>query len=159
MTLAIRPSGLGFVPSRLRAVRRADIAARLRMITRLLRVVTAGLVVWIVILGVSLPTNDSTRQWRLLWVGFDSVELAGLATTLWALYRSRSLAIPAALITGTLFACDAWFDVVLSWGSRGWWFSLATAVLIELPLAALLWSSAVAMLRALIEQRQDGQPG
>jgi hypothetical protein len=77
-------------------------------------VVLAGLQVWIVILGVSLPTADTTRQWRLLWIGFDTAEVAALGVTLWAVYRSRQLAIPAALITGTLFACDAWFDVVLS---------------------------------------------
>lgn len=112
--------------------------------------VVTGLVVWIVILGVSLPTADSTRQWRLLWIGFDTVELTALAVTLWAIYRRRQLAIPAALITGTLFACDAWFDVVLSLGTRWWWFSLATAVLFELPLAALLWDSARTMVHAVI---------
>lgn len=112
--------------------------------------VVIGLVVWIVILGVSLPTADSTRQWRLLWIGFDTVELTALAVTLWAIYRRRQLAIPAALITGTLFACDAWFDVVLSLGTRWWWFSLATAVLFELPLAALLWGSARTMVHAVI---------
>jgi len=113
-------------------------------------VVVAGLLVWIVILGVSLPTADTTRQWRLLWIGFDTAEVAALGVTLWAVYRSRQLAIPAALITGTLFACDAWFDVVLSWGTHGWWFSLATAVLVELPLAALLWGSARSMAHAVI---------
>ncbi len=110
----------------------------------------AGLLVWIVILGVSLPTADTTRQWRLLWIGFDTAEVAALGVTLWAVYRSRQLAIPAALITGTLFACDAWFDVVLSWGTHGWWFSLATAVLVELPLTALLWGSARSMAHAVI---------
>jgi hypothetical protein len=117
---------------------------------RLLSVAVAGLLVWIVILGVSLPATDATRQWRLLWIGFDTAEVAALGVTLWAVYRSRQLAIPAALITGTLFACDAWFDVVLSWGTHGWWFSLATAVLVELPLAALLWGSARSMVHAVI---------
>jgi hypothetical protein len=115
-------------------------------------------VVWIVILGVSLPTANATRQWRLLWIGFDTAEVAALGVTLWAVYRSRQLAIPAALIAGTLFACDAWFDVVLSWGTHGWWFSLATAILVELPLAALLWGSARAMLHAVIA-RQIPQAG
>jgi hypothetical protein len=73
--------------------------------------------------------------------------------TLWAVYRSRQLAMPAALVAGTLFACDAWFDVVLSWGTPGWWFSLAGAVLLELPLTVLLWGSARAMVHVVIARQ------
>jgi hypothetical protein len=150
MTLALRPAGRYLVSNRRHAAPPKDITGRVRALTRLLSVAVAGLLVWIVVLGVSLPTANATRQWRLLWIGYDTAELAVLAVTLWAVYRSRQLAIPAALIAGTLFACDAWFDVVLSWGTRGWWFSLATAVLVELPLAALLWGSARAMVHEMI---------
>ncbi len=150
MTLALRPARRYLLSNTRDATPQKDITGRVRALTRLLSVVVAGLLVWIVILGVSLPTADTTRQWRLLWIGFDTAEVAALGVTLWAVYRSRQLAIPAALITGTLFACDAWFDVVLSWGTHGWWFSLATAVLVELPLAALLWSSARSMAHAVI---------
>jgi hypothetical protein len=142
MTLALRPARRYLLSNRRLAAPQKDITGCVRALTRLLSAVVAGLLVWIVILGVSLPTADTTRQWRLLWIGFDTAEVAALGVTLWAVYRSRQLAIPAALITGTLFACDAWFDLVLSWGTHGWWFSLATAVLVELPLAALLWGSA-----------------
>jgi hypothetical protein len=150
MTLALHPARRYRVSNRRHAAPQTDIARRVRTLTRLLSVVVAALLVWIVILGVSLPTADTTRQWRLLWIGFDTAEVAALGVTLWAMYRSRQLAIPAALIAGTLFACDAWFDVVLSWGTDGWWFSLATAVLVELPLAALLWGSARSMVHAVI---------
>jgi hypothetical protein len=150
MTLALRPAGRYLVSNRRHAAPQNDITRWVRALTRLLGVAVAGLLVWIVILGVSLPTADTTRQWRLLWIGFDTAEVAALGVTLWAVYRSRQLAIPAALITGTLFACDAWFDVVLSWGTHGWWFSLATAVLVELPLATLLWGSARSMVHAVI---------
>ena len=150
MTLALRPARRYLVSNRRHAAPPTNIAGRVRTLTRLLSVVVAALLVWIVIMGVSLPTADTTRQWRLLWIGFDTAEVAALGVTLWAMYRSRQLAIPAALIAGTLFACDAWFDVVLSWGTDGWWFSLATAVLVELPLAALLWGSARSMVHAVI---------
>ena len=150
MTLAIRPAPRYLLSNRRHATPQKDITGCVRALTRLLSVVVAGLLVWIVILGVSPPTADTTRQWRLLWIGFDTAEVAALSVTLWAVHRSRQLAIPAALITGTLFACDAWFDVVLSCGTQGWWFSLATAVLVELPLAALLWSSARSMAHAVI---------
>jgi hypothetical protein len=150
MTLALRPARRYVVSNRRHAARQKDITRRVRVLTRLLSVAVGGLLVWIVILGVSLPATLTSRQWRLLWIGFDTAEVAALGVTLWAVYRSRQLAIPAALITGTLFACDAWVDVVLSWGTRGWWFSLATAVLVELPLAALLWGSARSMVHAVI---------
>jgi hypothetical protein len=150
MTQALRPARRYLPANRRHATPQKDITGCVRALTRLLSAVVAGLLVWIVILGVSLPTADTTRQWRLLWIGFDTAEVAALGVTLWAVYRSRQLAIPAALITGTLFACDAWFDVVLSWGTHGWWFSLATAVLVELPLAALLWGSARSMIHAVI---------
>jgi hypothetical protein len=150
MTLALRPARRYLASNRRHAAPQRDITGHVRTLTRLLSVVVAGLLVWIVIMGVSLPTADTTRQWRLLWIGFDTAEVAALGVTLWAMYRSRQLAIPAALIAGTLFACDAWFDVVLSWGTDGWWFSLATAVLVELPLAALLWGSARSMVHAVI---------
>jgi hypothetical protein len=153
MTLALRPARRYLVPSKRYTEPLKDITGYVRVLARVLSVVVAGLLVWIVILGVSLPTADTTRQWRLLWIGFDTAEIAALGVTLWAVYRSRQLAIPAALITGTLFACDAWFDVVLSWGTNGWWFSLATAVVVELPLAALLWGSARSMVHAVIARQ------
>ena len=131
MTLALRPARRYLLSNRRHATPQKDITGCVRALTRLLSVVVAGLLVWIVILGVSLPTADTTRQWRLLWIGFNTAEVAALGVTLWAVYRSRQLAITAALITGTLFACDAWFDVVLPWGTHGWWFSLATAALVD----------------------------
>jgi hypothetical protein len=153
MTLALRPTRHYLVSHRRPTAPQKDITRTVRALTRLLSAAVAGLLVWIVILGISLPTTDATSQWRLLWIGFDTAEVAALGVTLWAVYRSRQLAIPAALITGTLFACDAWFDVVLSWGTHGWWFSLATAVLVELPLTALLWGSARSMVHAVIAQQ------
>jgi hypothetical protein len=66
MTLALRPARQYIVSNRRHATPQKDITERLRALTRLLSVVVAGLLVWIVILGVSLPTADTTRQWRLL---------------------------------------------------------------------------------------------
>jgi hypothetical protein len=134
-----------------------------RALARILAAVVVGLVVWIVVMGVSLPSSASTREWRLVWIGFDVGEVAALLVTLTAAYRSRQLVIPGALISGTLFVCDAWFDVVLTWGTTGWWLSLAAAVFLELPLAALLWLSARSLVHGLIASQlpaatQNGSP-
>ena len=41
-----------------------------------------------------------------------------------------------AIIAGTLLFCDAWFDVITSWGNRDHWVTVITALFAELPLAA-----------------------
>jgi hypothetical protein len=49
------------------------------------------------------------------------------------------MVIACLLVTGTaLLCCDAWFDVVLGLQTGGMWLSIASAVVIELPLAFLL---------------------
>jgi hypothetical protein len=97
------------------------------------------LAVWIVALGLTLPPHETTKQWRLAWIGFDVAELLAFAATGWAAWRGRQLIIPALIVVGTLLLCDAWFDVVLSWNTDERWGSVAGAVVIELPLAALFW--------------------
>ena len=47
----------------------------------------------------------------------------------------------------TLLCCDAWFDVVLDAHTKGFWLSLLSALLIELPLAALAILGARRLLR------------
>ena len=45
------------------------------------------------------------------------------------------------VITGTLLLCDAWFDVALDYGSSNFTTSILSAVLVEIPLAFLLFAS------------------
>jgi hypothetical protein len=101
--------------------------------------IIVGLASWMVGLGLTLPPRQTVGEWRLVWVGFDLAELAGFALAAWAAWRGRQLLIPAALISGTLLLCDAWFDVVLSWNTAERWQSLVSAVVFEVPLALLLW--------------------
>jgi hypothetical protein len=114
-------------------------------------VTTASLVLipWIGYLAASLPDRHVAGQWKAAWVGFDIVLVAFLAGTAWCAWRRRQLLVPAAIITATLLICDAWFDVLLDWGSRDMWWSVATAVLGELPLAALLLWVAIRLLRLI----------
>jgi hypothetical protein len=55
------------------------------------------------------------------------------------------------IVTGTLLVCDAWFDVALEYGSRGFVAALLSALLVELPLALLLFRGASRLVRVTIQ--------
>ncbi|MEV6929065.1 hypothetical protein AB0M46_31870 [Dactylosporangium sp. NPDC051485] len=93
---------------------------------------------WVIALTVTLPPKYLAGHWRITWVGFDVVLGAALALTAWAALRRRQIMILAAQVSGTLLACDAWFDLLTAAGDDRW-ISLATSVLIELPLAMWLF--------------------
>ncbi|WP_405014065.1 hypothetical protein [Kitasatospora sp. NBC_01539] len=97
-----------------------------------------ALLPWIGYLAATLPVHYESEQWRLAWVGFDLGLLTALAATAWYGLRRRRLLVPWALVAAVLLVCDAWFDVMLSWGTDDVWWSIAAALLIELPLAAAL---------------------
>ena len=107
---------------------------------------TVGLIPWIVYLGVTLPAKYTAHNWTVTWVGFDLLLLIFMAATAVLGFFRRQLLILAAFTTGVLLACDSWFDVMTAApGDR--WVSILTAVLAELPLAAILTSGALRILR------------
>jgi hypothetical protein len=109
-----------------------------------------GLAAWIAILLLTLPMRYTSHDWKGVWVGLDVAELAGFAATAWAAWNQRQILIASMNVTGTLLVCDAWFDLALSWGGRGFIMSLITAVGVELPLALLLFASARRLVRVTI---------
>ncbi|KAB2371556.1 hypothetical protein [Actinomadura montaniterrae] len=102
----------------------------------------AWLIPWTVVLGLTLPQHYTSGQWSVAWIGFDAALTAAFAFTAFAVWRRLQIAILGQVVTGTLLVCDAWFDVMLSWGSGEFPVSVATAVLGELPLAALFFMGA-----------------
>ncbi|MEU9345372.1 hypothetical protein AB0D74_29630 [Streptomyces sp. NPDC048278] len=96
------------------------------------------LVPWTVYLAVSLPDRFEARYWPMVWVGFDVLLLVSLVGAGLAVWLRRQALIPLSFVAATLLVCDAWFDVSLSWGRDDVWGSIASAVLVELPLAVLL---------------------
>ncbi|GAB0106222.1 hypothetical protein JMUB6875_52060 [Nocardia sp. JMUB6875] len=121
----------------------------------LLAAVTGSLVFlvpWIVYLSVSLPSSRQVDQWDIAWVGFDFALAAAIGMTAWTAWRRRQVFIPWAMITGTLLICDAWFDIVLDWNTPDLWFAVLSALIGELPLAALLFYAARRLLRLTIER-------
>jgi hypothetical protein len=105
------------------------------------------LLAWIIVLVLTLHRSFHTHYWRGAWVGFDIIEFLAFAATGWAFWRGRQIVIAFLLITATLLCCDAWFDVILDTGTKDIWGSVASAVLIELPLAFLMVNAARRLIR------------
>jgi hypothetical protein len=110
-------------------------------------VASVVLIAWIIVLVLTLHRHFTATHWRLAWVGYDFVELIAFAVTGWAFWRARQIVIAFLLVTATLLCCDAWFDVILDLGTSGMWLSVASAVLIELPIAFLLVNAARRLIR------------
>jgi hypothetical protein len=79
------------------------------------------------------------------------------ATALLGLLR-RQLLVLTAFTTGVLLICDAWFDVLTA-GPGDRWLSGLTAVLGELPLAILLISGSLRILRLTVTRLYLLDPG
>jgi hypothetical protein len=119
------------------------------------------LVGWIIILALTLHRSFHAEHWRGAWVGFDIVLLLAFAATGWAFWRGRQIVIACLLVTGTLLCCDAWFDVILDAGTSDIWGSVADALIVELPLAFLMFNAARRLIRlsALMAMGEPGEDG
>jgi hypothetical protein len=113
----------------------ARVVARLRRARLWLLLVLGGVAValfpWSAYLSATLPSEHVTHHWRVAWAGFDIFEAVALIATFVALLR-RSPAV-------TVLVCDAWFDLVTAEPGREFAWSLVSALLAELPLAALCY--------------------
>lgn len=120
-----------------------------------------GLAAWTGLLAATLPRYYRAGGWRGAWVGFDLALLAAFAAAGWAAWRRRQILIICLVVLATLLCCDAWFDVVLDAHTRGFWVSLLSAVLIELPLASVAILAARRLLRMTnaVMLRYRGQSG
>lgn len=128
------------------------IRRRRRSAAEVLTTCLAVLVPWTIFLAVSLPDQYRAHHWRLAWAGFDGLLLIGMSLTAYLGWRRRQAVIPAAIATATLLICDAWFDISLDLGTSDVWWSVASAVLIELPLAAFFLHRAFSLIRLTILQ-------
>jgi hypothetical protein len=85
----------------------------------------------------TLPGHYVANHWQLAWGGFDLGLGLALAATAVMVARRSPFAEVTATITGTLLCCDAWFDILTARGPADTAQAVISAVLIELPLAAL----------------------
>jgi hypothetical protein len=109
------------------------------------------LAAWIAILILTLPSRFTSSDWRAVWVGLDIAELLGFAAIAWAAWHQRQIVIFFLIITGTLLVCDAWFDVALDYGTPDFTASVLSAVLVELPLAFLMFTAGRRLVRLTFE--------
>jgi hypothetical protein len=117
----------------------------------LMTVSAAVLVPWTVYLGVSLPNRYVARHWTLTWVGFDVILIVMFGSTAVLGLLRRQLVVVAAFSSGVLLLCDAWFDMTTA-NAHDRPLSIATAVLAELPIAVLLMSSALRLIRITVRR-------
>jgi hypothetical protein len=128
------------------------IRRRRRRALELLLACLAVLVPWTIFLAVSLPDQYRAHHWRLTWAGFDGLLLLAMISTVYLGWRRRQAVIVAAIVTATLLICDAWFDLTLDLGTPDIWWSVASAVLVELPLAAFFLTRAFILISMTIRQ-------
>ncbi len=127
---------------------------RRRLFVIILMCASVGLIPWIVILALTLPHHYLAGHWTLTWVGFDVLLLGCLASTAWLAWRRRQAVVIAAFITATLLTCDAWFDITTSSGRTDTILAIASALLLELPLATFLFVVAHHLLRLAVRRAQ-----
>jgi hypothetical protein len=126
-------------------------------------IATLGLIPWVILLAVTLPKHYIVGHWTLTWVGFDIGLLTALGLTAYLAWRRRQAVIVLAFIASVLLTCDAWFDITTSSGTADVAVAVVSAVLVELPLAALLFAVAyhllgLALSRSRIAQDLTGAP-
>lgn len=97
----------------------------------------AMLLPWTVVLTTVLPANHVARHWDIAWAGFDAGLAAVLLATVVAAIRRSAWLSGLALAAAAVLLCDAWFDVVTSAGGLDLWLAVASALVLELPLAGL----------------------
>jgi hypothetical protein len=117
-----------------------------------------GLLPWTVYLAITLPDKYIAHNWPATWVGFDILILVFMAATAVLGLLRRQLLVLTAFTTGILLVCDAWFDVMTA-APEDRWLSVLTAATGELPLAAILITGALRILRVTATRLYVLEPG
>lgn len=131
-----------------------------KVIAVVVLVMAAGMIPWIIFLVLTLPRRYDAGHWRLLWVGFDAAEVAVLAYMGWAAWFRREILAATALVLAVLMFCDAWFDIVTSFGHGGQWVTLATGFGVEIPIGIFfVWLYRRIVMRSLVAYHQAAHDG
>jgi hypothetical protein len=124
-----------------------EVLARMRRIR--LSLIVGGLIVmipWIGYLAVTLPQKYVAHNWPVTWIGFDILLLGFMAATAVLGFLRRQLIVLTGFTTGVLLICDGWFDLMTAKPEDAA-VSVVTAMLIQAPMAYLLISGALRIMR------------
>lgn len=105
-----------------------------------------AMIPWIGYLAMTLPQKYVAHNWPATWIGFDILLVGFMAATAVLGYLRRQLLILTAFATGVLLVCDAWFDLMTAKPEDAA-VSVVTAILIQVPMAFLLISGALRIMR------------
>ncbi|OBI96519.1 hypothetical protein [Mycobacterium asiaticum] len=105
-----------------------------------------AMIPWMAYLALTLPQKYVAHNWPVTWVGFDLLLVGFMAATAVLGYLRRQLLVLTAFTTGVLLICDAWFDLMTA-GPDDAALSVVTALLISVPMAYLLISGALRVMR------------
>jgi len=138
-----------------------SLSRRAELVAIAFLLVAAGMAPWTVYLGLSLPPRYEAGHWNLLWTGFDVALIVVLVYAAWAAWFRRQVLATTALVAGTLLLCDAWFDIITSFGHEDQWVTLVTGLAGEIPLAVFflwLYRRIVLSTLAVYHERLGGGP-
>ncbi len=137
-----------------------SLSRRAQVVSLFFLVGAGALVPWTVFLGLTLPPRYDADHWRFLWTGFDAGLIAVLLLAAWAAWYRRQILAAISMVAGTLLFCDAWFDMVTSFGHRDEWLTMLTGFGAELPLGIFFFwlyrRMALATMSVLSEDASTG---
>lgn len=95
------------------------------------------LIPWTFYLSVTLPSHHLSSHWDMSWVGLDiGITILLLLSALLAYLESDWVVISSSAM-GSLLVADAWFDIMGAHAGSDLRESVAMAIFVELPLAAI----------------------
>jgi hypothetical protein len=105
------------------------------------------LIPWIIYLGITLPVRHVSRHWDISWVGLDVAIVGMLLLNAVFSYKKSKWLVVSTSCTAALLCTDAWFDIMSAHGGAPFRQALASALLVELPLAILTLGIALRIVR------------
>jgi hypothetical protein len=102
---------------------------------------------WTIYLGLSLPRHHLSNHWDVSWAGLDVGLIVSMLTTgILAKMESVWIVIFSST-TGSLLLVDAWFDTMSERASFQFHQALFSAIVFEIPLAAVSYYISVHTLK------------